>query len=68
MSSKMAEIAGCILWNHMGFLLYTALKKMDLFFLNGKTFVCLCSGNRIHQSMLSRPLLAGSDNTNLNII
>ena len=27
MSSKMAEIAGCILWNHMGFLLYTALKK-----------------------------------------
>ena len=63
MSSKMAEIAGCVLWNHMGFLLYTALKKItDLFFHNGNVFLCVivmvmcfclchCSGNRIHQSM-----------------
>ena len=42
MSSKMAEIAGCILCNHMGFLLYTALKKItDLFFHNGIVFLCV---------------------------
>ena len=37
-----------------GFLLYTALKKItNLFFHNGNVFlcVCLCSGNRIYQSM-----------------
>ena len=34
-----------------GFLLYTALKKQTYFFHNGNVFVCLCSGNRIHQSM-----------------
>ena len=36
-----------------GFLLYTALKTItDLFFHNDNVFcVCLCSGNRIHQSM-----------------
>ena len=50
MLSKMAEIAGCILWNHMGFY-YCTEKITDLFFIMVMFFVCLCSGNRIHQSM-----------------
>ena len=35
-----------------GVLLFTALKKTDLFFfIMVMFFVCLCSGNRIHQSL-----------------
>ena len=34
-----------------GFLLYTALKNGLIFFIMVIFSVCLCSGNRIHQSM-----------------
>ena len=48
--------------------LYTALKKItDLFFHNGNVFVCLRSGNPSIHVLLSRPLLAGSDSTNLYV-
>ena len=51
MSSKMAEIVGCILWNHMGFIIDCTEKNGLIFFIMVMFFVCLCSGNRIHQCM-----------------
>ena len=54
MTFKIAAITG--LGNHMVFAMIIFVMEM----------FCLCSGNRIHQSMrhaLSRPLLAGCDNT-----
>ena len=48
MTSKMAEIAGCGLWNHMGSVMIHCTKTITyLFFRNGYVFyVCPCSGNR----------------------
>ena len=39
MTSKMAEIAGCGLWNRMGFVMIQCTEKItDLFFRNGNVF------------------------------
>ena len=38
MSSKMAEIAECILWNHMGFFIIHCTEKITDFFHNGNDF------------------------------
>ena len=70
MTSKMAEVAGCGLWNHMGFVMIHCTEKIT-FFVMVLFFVCVSvfwkSYPSIH-ALISRPLLAGSDNMNLNIL